>query len=141
MAGRYMMAFQGISDGQARIGTLFLKARTDRLEAGIRKSVKIVGGVLLVSLALAYLLALLLQRLVARPIQELSAAVQAVSAKHDYSIRVHLRARDELGVLCQWFNNMLAQSRQETNARPGDQDPGSPFGGGGQGAIPGQHEP
>ena len=47
--------------------------------------------------------------MVTRPIQELSAAAQSISARHDYSIRVRLRSRDELGALCEWFNNMLAQ--------------------------------
>ena len=109
VAGNYIMAFQRIADGHGCIGTIFLKARTDRLRADIWKSVTIIGAVLLVSLILAYLLALLLQRLVARPIRELSAAAQSISARHDYSIRVHLHSRDELGVLCEWFNNMLGQ--------------------------------
>lgn len=68
---------------------------------------------LLVLVALAFLLAFLLssrlQRMVAAPILALREAMENVSQKQDYSVRVSKRSDDELGALVDGFNHMLEQ--------------------------------
>jgi signal transduction histidine kinase len=55
----------------------------------------------------------LLTRLVAQPILQLTHAVARVSANKDYSLRCEKHGGDELGVLTDGFNEMLAQIEQQ----------------------------
>ncbi len=70
-------------------------------------------GVLLLSSMIAFLFSSSLRALVARPVLELVRATTAVSSTRDYGIRAHKISGDELGVLADAFNEMLAgiQSR------------------------------
>ncbi|HVD01618.1 MAG TPA: HAMP domain-containing sensor histidine kinase [Candidatus Dormibacteraeota bacterium] len=61
----------------------------------------------LLALAIALALALILSRAVGRPVSELAAAAEAI-AGGDYSRRVAITGRDELGVLGTSFNRMAA---------------------------------
>ena len=61
----------------------------------------------LLALAIALALALILSRAVGRPVSELAAAAEAI-AGGDYSRRVGITGRDELGVLGRSFNRMAA---------------------------------
>src|SRR5438552_13330608 len=61
---------------------------------------------------LAFYLSSKLQRLVSRPILELSATARSVSQNEDYSVRAVKPAGDEVGILIDSFNDMLAQIQQ-----------------------------
>jgi len=67
-------------------------------------------------IALALLLAFLFSRTLTRPIRELTAATQAVSAG-DLAQEVPVRSRDELGQLAASFNQMNAKLAQSLNLR------------------------
>jgi signal transduction histidine kinase/DNA-binding response OmpR family regulator/HPt (histidine-containing phosphotransfer) domain-containing protein len=70
-------------------------------------------GVMAVALAAAMLMALVLARRLRRsisdPIGKLINAAQKVSASQNYTLRIAHNRNDELGVLIDSFNNMLAQ--------------------------------
>ena len=60
------------------------------------------------SLLLVVMIAFRVQRVISAPILRLSTAAETVSTDADYSIRVERRGGDEIGVLCDGFNSMLA---------------------------------
>ena len=72
--------------------------------------------VMLLSSAVTVALASRLQRLISGPILDLAEKAALVGSRHDYSIRAAKQSGDELGILVDQFNSMLAQI-QETNAQ------------------------
>ena len=65
--------------------------------------------VLLGSLLLAYLISFILQRIISKPIFTLLSQVKKIAKDRDYSIRAEKSSHDEIGVLVDGFNRMLAQ--------------------------------
>ncbi|HTF57929.1 MAG TPA: ATP-binding protein [Planctomycetota bacterium] len=111
-----ILTFRPLYSGKERIGTIFLRA--DRSAAWNRLWVNLatMGLVLLGAGAAILFLSARLGRLISEPIARLSAVVQSVSAKRDYSIRVEGGGRDELGRLIDGFNDMLLQVEQRNSA-------------------------
>jgi methyl-accepting chemotaxis protein len=79
------------------------------LYARLRQYVGIVAGVLIVASIVALLISARLQRVVSKPLLDLSATARTVSDKKDYAVRAHKQGDDEVGVLIDSFNEMLAQ--------------------------------
>ena len=98
-----------------RIGTLRLRYDLGEIPERIRLYGGTVLGVLLVSAVLAFLLSARLRALISTPISQLVYATRSVSETGDYSIRAQRLSGDELGVLVDRFNEMLAgiQSRDD----------------------------
>jgi signal transduction histidine kinase len=94
------------------VGTVYVRATTKALDAQIRRAIGIRLGFLLASVAVAVLLSLWLQRLISSPILRLAAASERVSQESDFSVRVAKQGNDEIGVLSDAFNSMLAQIQQ-----------------------------
>ena len=97
-----------VLDGE-QVGTVFVRAHMGEVRARIMQTLLIVAAVVGGSLGASVLLGLVLQRLIADPIMRLAAATQRISSERDYSIRVTSPSRDELGVLYDGFNSMVAQ--------------------------------
>lgn len=98
-------------DGQ-RIGTLYLLS--DLKELYGRVSGILSGGLLVlpVLLGFSWYLAGKLQRPVSDPLMDLVATMELVSRRKDYRVRAEKRTADEVGVLVDGFNRMLAQIEQ-----------------------------
>lgn len=95
-------------DGE-RIGTIYLGSGTRRLSENIAEYLRnmlMLAGMVVV---LAAILALAAQTLITRPIQFLAKTTKTISSNADYSIRVPVTTQDEIGVLCEGFNDMLSQ--------------------------------
>ncbi|MCI0684850.1 MAG: HAMP domain-containing protein, partial [Gemmataceae bacterium] len=98
-----------VQEGQAELGTVYLHASMAPAYAPVRQRVMVRVLVVLIAMGVAVLVASFLQRLVSRPILRLAQAAQAVTATADYALRVPKQGNDEVGVLCDGFNAMLAQ--------------------------------
>ena len=61
------------------------------------------------ALAAAYIVAVKLRNVVARPVADLSATMKTVSDRNDYTVRAVKRGNDELGALVDGFNYMLGK--------------------------------
>ncbi|WP_220498203.1 ATP-binding protein [Rhodopirellula sp. JC639] len=94
------------------VGRIYLRASMRSLYATTRHKVYLATLSLLICLGIAVLLGSLLQRAIAKPIQQLAAATKKVAREGDYSARVDITTGDELGVLCDGFNTMLEQIQQ-----------------------------
>jgi signal transduction histidine kinase len=110
----HLTAFQPVSQGSRRLGTLYLKMGTGAMHKRLRLYGVIVGGVILGSLATAYVLSRRLQRQISRPILDLAETARAISERRDYTVRANRPRIDELGLLTDAFNQMLTQIDRQT---------------------------
>jgi signal transduction histidine kinase len=102
-------------DGET-IGTIRLLADPTDAIARWEDYVAIVTGLLFVSLLIALLLSARMQRTVSGPILVLAERADQVSRARDYSLRVVRDREDEIGVLYDRFNEMLAAVQQRDTA-------------------------
>ena len=98
-----------------RWGTIFVRGTTVDLEQSRRQHLLSMAGLMAVLVVVSVILAYALQGVVSKPILHLADQAQRISAEDDYSVRVHKPGNDEIGILYDGFNDMLAkiQRRQE----------------------------
>jgi signal transduction histidine kinase len=99
--------------GSDRFGTLYLSSDMGAMYERLRLYGGIALLVVLVASLVAYLLSQMLQREISRPILSLASTAKAVSDRRDYSVRASKHGDDELGVLTDAFNHMLAQIQEQ----------------------------
>jgi len=111
----HLEVFCPIVQGHRTLGTVYiqsdLSALTDRYYAYAWLSAAIIAGSILV----AYLLSRMLQKQISAPIVALAETANAISKQRDFSVRAIKFGEDELGLLTNAFNEMLAEI-QKLNA-------------------------
>ena len=95
-------------EGEA-LGTIYIESDLERLDRRSRDYTLAFLATLLVTLALAFVLAARLQRPISRPLLDLVQTAKAISQAADYSIRADIPVQDEFGALASEFNGMLDQ--------------------------------
>lgn len=103
-----LTGFLPAMQGDRRLGTLFLQSDMDALYESFGLYATIVAVVMLISFVVAYLLTRLLQRQISQPILSLAGTAKVISEHGDYSVRAIKYGQDELGLLTDAFNRMLA---------------------------------
>ncbi len=113
---RQLSLSQIIEDSNGKLGSIYLEANLDGLYAQIYKNIQVTVAIVLVALFLCYFMSSRLQRLISRPIYELSETTQTIRKSQDYSVRVDRDDYIEIRHLCDSFNSMLdqIQSREES---------------------------
>ncbi len=101
--------------GSGRFGTLYLNSDMGAMYERLRLYGGIAAGVVLFTSLVAYLLSRTLQRQISQPILSLADTAKAVSDRHDYGVRASKHGEDELGVLTDAFNHMLAQIQEQND--------------------------
>lgn len=101
--------FYTIELSNRRIGIIYLQSDMKEINSRFFRYAGIASIFVLISLLLAYLLSIRLQKSITGPVTHLVNTVQTVSAKKDYSIRARKENDDELGMLIDSFNEMLNQ--------------------------------
>lgn len=109
---RYLDIFVPIVLDGERIGELYFKVSLNDLYAQLMRFAAIALGLLCVSLCVSFLLSARLHRVVSAPLLHLTEVAGKVSAAGDYSIRAVKYSNDELGVLIDQFNRMMAEINQ-----------------------------
>ena len=101
--------WQPVSLGPDRIGTVSLVLGLD----GINRNLLLLAGLMAVMLCAGLALALLassrLLRVIVDPILSLSGSMAAVTREQRYDVRAPVHGRDELGLLAEGFNDMIAR--------------------------------
>jgi PAS domain S-box-containing protein len=97
---------------QKLIGTLYIRSSLQGLYERFWRYATIVMVVLLGSMAGAFVLSTFLQRRISNPILALTKAAQQVTEHRDYSVRASKLTEDELGLLTDAFNRMLAETQE-----------------------------
>src|SRR5271166_1567252 len=112
-SGMTLVLAQPIVLDRRRLGTLMLEYGLGEVSERVRLYGTTVLALLLAASFLAFLLASRLRSVIATPISRLVNATTTVSETGDYSVRAEKLSSDELGVLVDRFNEMLAgiQSR------------------------------
>ena len=100
-----------MQDGKP-IGTLYLRSSLRGLYQQFWRYAIIVVGVLIGSLIAALGLSQILQRRISNPILALTETVKEVSDRNDYTVRAPKLTEDELGILTDAFNRMLAKTHE-----------------------------
>ncbi len=99
------------------IGMVSVRLNTGHLRFVLLRSGVIASLALLIGMGLAFLLSLLLQRTISSPLLSLVGVLRRVSETGDYTIRVDHHRKDEIGVLCNGFNDMLQNILQRKQER------------------------
>jgi len=91
------------------IGTVIVESDLRELNSRLRKQLVVRGIVIVILICIVFLLSSRFQRLISNPIAKLARTAKLVSAEKDYSVRAARQGNDELGLLVDSFNEMLAQ--------------------------------
>lgn len=105
----YLNVFQNIIYEGESVGTIYLKVSTEELSLKIRNYLFTMGLLLLALLLVSYLIALGLQRILSIPILNLTNATKKISEEGNYKLRVQKKGNDEIGMLVDEYNKMLAK--------------------------------
>ncbi|HYV64209.1 MAG TPA: diguanylate cyclase, partial [Bryobacteraceae bacterium] len=117
-----LLLFQPIRFTGERIGTVLLVSSMSEVQTRLQRYTGIVAIVLVGSLLLASLAMARLQRVITGPIAYLSGVAQQVSSDRNYALRAKKSANDEIGLLIDSFNDMLAQIQlQEESLRESEE--------------------
>ncbi|WP_051109918.1 response regulator [Massilia niastensis] len=107
--------FKKIMRNGELLGTVYVGAEYP-LMAQVQRYLLVLAAVLLGSLLVAILMSSWLQSAITRPVRALTAAVNQVVRKRDFSLRVEKTTDDEVGVLVDAFNSMLGEVGERANA-------------------------
>jgi len=102
-------------DGQL-IGFVYLKSTLAPLYEHVRWFAFLAVLSVLPCLLIAYLFSSQFQRIISRPIMSLAQTMKIVSQEKNYAVQVTKHSEDELGVLIDGFNEMLAQIQKRDAA-------------------------
>ena len=105
----HLELFRSIVANQELVGTIYLRSDLQQFRDKIREFSIAVVAVLIAGMVVSLLLSLLLQRTISSPIIQLADTMKKVSDTGDYTHSVASQSDDELGVLCDGFNQMLGQ--------------------------------
>lgn len=107
---------QPVLEGNHLLGSLYIKADLRELDERVRAHATLVLFAVLASVGVAFGLSTWLQRKITRPVGLLAEAARAVSEGKDYSVRAQASSDDELGLLADSFNDMLAEIEKRDTA-------------------------
>ncbi len=93
--------------GPDRLGMLYIRRDLSDLYDRVRIGALTGGGLLLLAIGAAFLIAQRMQRVIASPLLQLADTARAISASRDYALRAVPASNDEVGVVVYAFNNML----------------------------------
>ena len=114
-SGNDLIVSHPIGLGGKRIGTLVMLYDLDEVYERMQSYGATILGVLLFSSLIAFLLSSKLRAVISNPVSQLVRATTSVSETTDYSIRAEKVSGDELGVLVDRFNEMLAGIQSRDN--------------------------
>jgi signal transduction histidine kinase len=116
-AGKELMLIRSIVFQGKLIGTVYIRSDLQEMNDRLVRYAGIVAVVLSLSLMAAFLLATMLQRAATQPILQLAETARIVSRKKEYSVRAPTTDNhDEVGLLIESFNEMLAQIQERDAA-------------------------
>ena len=118
-----MRLYRAVYDGQQVAGVVMIEGRQTQMWKDIVENLGAAGAATVLSFMLALLMAARCKRSIAEPVDKLIDAARQVSVSQTYSHRIEHQRNDELGMLMDSFNAMLAQidDRDATLARSREQ--------------------
>lgn len=111
-----LAAFVPVVQNDVQLGTLYLQSDMGAMIARLRLYGVIVVLVVTCSLLVSFVLSRSLQEQISHPILNLAETARIVSERRDFSVRAVKQSDDELGLLTDAFNDMLAQIQSRDRA-------------------------
>jgi methyl-accepting chemotaxis protein len=111
----YLDVFSEIRAEDKSIGTLIIRSDLSELSARLSWFVKISLIIVVAASLLAWLIGMAVQRVITRPMAELSAAADAI-ARGDIQQKINYRSGDEIGRLFDSFRNIVAYMKELAQA-------------------------
>jgi signal transduction histidine kinase len=109
--GGTLTLFHPIVQNDEVLGTVYLQASYD-LADRLRDYLVILGSVLLVSVLIALVISVALANNVTGPVRAITDVARQVIERRDFNLRARRTTQDEIGVLVDAFNTMLAEVGQ-----------------------------
>lgn len=106
---KYLEVARPIIHDRDKLGTIYIQADLSKIQFTLLRYVGFGALGLIGASILAWLLGAKLQGIISQPIEQLAAAMRAVSKEGNYKRRVKMARKDELGSLIEDFNEMLGQ--------------------------------
>ncbi|MDB5763724.1 MAG: hybrid sensor histidine kinase/response regulator [Herminiimonas sp.] len=111
--GSHIVLFKRIVSDNEILGTVYLRAEYELLGRTL-DYLGIAAVVTVVAMLIAFLLSMKLQKVVTGPILAIAGITREVVAQRDYSRRAVKTSEDEVGILVESFNDMLAEIQRRT---------------------------
>ncbi|MFA5140814.1 MAG: ATP-binding protein [Elusimicrobiota bacterium] len=108
-SGGRVLISRKIALGGETLGSLLLISDMKRYRRAVAQNAVLALSLLLVGVVAAFLLSMLTQKAISEPILRLVDAAKGISETGKYSFRVEKQGSDEIGMLCETFNDMIAQ--------------------------------
>ena len=105
----HLVLFRPIVGGGQTLGTVYILADLHEIQQRLTRYLGLASLVGLASFVLALWISSRLQRRISNPLAQLAHTARRVSAEQDYTVRVPVNSRDDLGLLGEAFNEMLTQ--------------------------------
>jgi signal transduction histidine kinase len=106
--GDDLVVFKRIVNDREVLGTVYLRADYE-LNNRLLGYLGIAAVVLVAAMLVAYFLSRVLQAVVTRPLLAITDVAREVTEKRNFSLRAQKLSRDEIGMLAEGFNTMLAE--------------------------------
>jgi signal transduction histidine kinase len=119
--GRHMAVVEPVMHEGERVGTIYLESDLRQLYGHLYRYAGAAALVTLVGLGVSLFASAFLSRLVTRPIHELGRVAANVTSRKDFSLRATKQTHDEIGMLIDAFNDMLARIQERDEALLGVQ--------------------
>ena len=113
--GNQIAVFQDVRENGQFLGTVYLRAGYELLNR-LLGYLAIVGLAILASLIVTVAVSSWLQRAITEPVLGVARVAQQVMQRRDYKLRVRKTSTDEVGVLVDAFNDMLAEADRRATA-------------------------
>jgi PAS domain S-box-containing protein len=113
---RSVIIVEPVIEQGKQVGMLYVRSSLESLYRRLRLYAAMSVLVLIGSTVVAFVLSARLQRRITHPILALANSAGLVSERGDYSIRAEKTSADELGVLTDAYNLMLARIQEQTLA-------------------------
>jgi signal transduction histidine kinase len=117
MGNDNLVVYQPITYQRRNVGLLRMKFSTSQLDKQIFDYLLFMFVIMLISLFVASVITVLMQKLVTGPINRLATAMEVISESSDYSVRLKTDLEDEIGILYDGFNSMLDKISQREEER------------------------
>ena len=114
--GQYFKVTYDIKLEETVIGEIHIRASLRDINSRLVQYIYTVALIFLAVGSLAFMLAVKLQKIITRPIDDLAEASRSISRGRDYSVRVQQTTNDEVGQLVAAFNAMLDGIQQRDAA-------------------------
>jgi signal transduction histidine kinase len=103
-----LLLFRSVQHNRERVGSVFVRQNLGRTERAIGYT-GIVAVVLVCALALGVLVSTAMQRAITKPLLAIAEMARGVTERRDYSLRAVRAGNDEVGLMTDALNQMLAQ--------------------------------